>query len=145
MKKFLLVSAVVSVIALMGNWVGYKVPVWEALPGMLILFAVAVVGYGLGRLTPKVTTVVWVSLIGMLVTSPIFPYHEEILALVNKMNFMALATPALSYVGLSLGKEMDSLKTLSWRIVVVSFAVFTGTFLISGLLADLTMRLTGAN
>jgi hypothetical protein len=145
MKNFFVVSLVIGAIALAGNWVGYDVPIWEALPGMLIIFAVALAGYGLGRLMPKVTAVVWVSLLGLLVTSPIFPYHEEIFALLNKVNFMAIATPTLAYVGLSLGKDLESLKSLSWRIVVVSITVFTGTFVISGLLAEITMRLTGSN
>lgn len=145
MKKLLVISLLVGFIALVGNWIGYKVPILEALPGMLILFAVVLGGYGLGLLIPKVATVVWITLLGMLLTSPISPVGQEILAMVSKMNFMALTTPALAYVGLSLGKEMDSLKSLSWKIVVVSLTVFTGTFLFSGVMAEIAIRMTGAH
>lgn len=56
---------------------------------------------------------------------------------------MALATPILAYASLSFGKDLKEFKKLGWRIVVVSLFVYTGTFLLATLIAEIGFRLTG--
>jgi len=142
MKNWISIAGLVATISLIGNWIGYGVPISDSLVGMLIILIVASIGTFISKWNSKLSATVCISLLGLLVTTPIFPFHNFIFAHTKQVNFLALATPALAYVGLSLGKDMDSLKSLSWRIVVVSLMVFTGTFVISGLLAQLTIHLT---
>ncbi len=60
---------------------------------MAIIVGVVVAGYGLYRLTArKLPAVVWVSLIGMVLTYPGTPFSAEVAALTGKINFLALAT-----------------------------------------------------
>lgn len=87
--------------------------------------------------------VIWISLIALIVTTPIFPYNERIVEITGKINFMALATPILAYAGLSLGKDLESFKELGWRIVVISLVVYTGTFLFATLFAEIIFKLQG--
>jgi len=61
----------------------------------------------------------------------------------GKLEFMALATPILAYAGLSFGKDIQEFKKLGWRIVVISLVVYTGTFLLATIFAEITFKLTG--
>ncbi|MBK3495096.1 hypothetical protein JFL43_09550 [Viridibacillus sp. YIM B01967] len=137
---FILIGA----IAIIGNWIGYDVSPIVALPGMLIIVAITVSGFIVEKLLPvKLPVVIWVSFIALLVTSPIFPGNESISKATGHINFMALATPILAYAGLSFGKDLKEFKKLGWRIVVVSLIVYTGTFLLASLVAEIGFRVTG--
>jgi hydrogenase/urease accessory protein HupE len=137
------VLALIGIIAVLGNWVGYDVSPIVALPGMIIIVIITIIGLGLNIFLPKMPSVVWISLIALIVTTPIFPGNEWIVEKTGKINFMALATPILAYAGLSLGKDLKSFKKLGWRIVVISLVVYTGTFLFATLFAEIVFRLQG--
>ena len=61
----------------------------------------------------------------------------------GKVSFLGLCTPILAYAGLSVGKDMDAFKRLSWRIVIVGLFVFVGTFLGSAVIAEAVLRYMG--
>lgn len=144
MKQKLAILSLIGVIAVIGNWIGYGVSPVEALPGIAVIVAVTIVGWSLTEHLPfKLPAVVWISLLALLVTSPIFPGNEYLAEATGKLNFMALATPILAYAGLSLGKDIESFKKLSWRIVLVSLVVYTGTFLFAALFAEVIFRIQG--
>ncbi|TQR13757.1 hypothetical protein [Psychrobacillus soli] len=137
------VLALIGFIAIVGNWVGYDVSPIVALPGIILIVLFTIIGLGLNTLIPKMPAVVWISLIALIATTPIFPGNEWIVEKTGKINFMALATPILAYAGLSLGKDLESFKKLGWRIVVVSLVVYTGTFLFATLFAEIVFKLQG--
>ena len=133
----------VGVFALFGNWINYKVAATDpaAIAGMAIIVGVVIVGYALYRITMrKLPAVVWVSLIGMALTYPGFPYAAETAALTGKINFLALTTPILAFAGLSIAKDVPAFKRLGWRIVVVSFMANAGTFLGATIIAQFFMH-----
>lgn len=130
------IFSLIGLIAIIGNWVGFDVNPIEAIPGMVIIIIITVVGMAITSALPiKIPAVVWVSLIALIITTPIFPGNGWIVEQTTKINFMALATPILAYAGLSLGKDIDSFKKLGWRIVLVSLVVYTGTFLFAAIFA----------
>ena len=137
--------AIIAAIALVGNWIATGVHPIEALPGMLVLCAVSLVGLGIGRIAPfHMPTVAWVSLIAIIVTIPGVPGQAAVLSLVDKVNFLALATPILAYAGLALSQQEFSLaRRAGWKIVIVAICVMLGTFMGSTIIADLTLRLLG--
>ena len=144
MKKKLIILSIIGLIAVIGNWVGYGVSPLEALPGMIVIVAVTIVGWSLTEYLPfKLPAVVWISLLALLITSPIFPGNEYLAEETGKLNFMALATPILAYAGLSLGKDIKNFKKLSWRILLVSLVVYTGTFLFAAMFAEIIFRIQG--
>jgi len=143
MKDQILTFLIIGIIATLGNWVGYHVSPIAAFPGMLIIVAITILGFIANKLVPKIPTVIWVSIIALLVTSSINPFQQSIVKYTEKINFMALATPILAYAGLSFGKDLKEFKKLGWRIVVVSICVYTGTFLFATLIAEIGFRLTG--
>ena len=137
------VLALIGFIAILGNWVGYGVSPIEALPGMIVIVIITIIGLALNVALPKMPSVVWISLIALIVTTPIFPGNEWVVEKTGAINFMALATPILAYAGLSLGKDLESFKKLGWRIVVISLIVYTGTFLFATLFAEIVFKIQG--
>ena len=137
------VLALIGFITLFGNWVGYGVSPIEALPGIIIIVIITVVGLSINALLPKIPAVVWISFIALIVTTPAFPGNGWIVEKTEVINFMALATPILAYAGLSLGKDLDSFKKLSWRIIVISLVVYTGTFFFAAMFAEIIFKLQG--
>ncbi|MFD2618703.1 hypothetical protein [Terrilactibacillus laevilacticus] len=144
MKDMILTYIIIGIIALLGNWAGYHVSPIKALPGMLIIVLITIVGWGIKKILPiNLPAVIYISLIALLVTTKIFPGSEWITKETGNVNFLALATPILAYAGLSFGKDLNQFKKLGWRIVVISFVVYTGTFVISTIMAELSFRFIG--
>ncbi|MBV7274028.1 hypothetical protein [Clostridium thailandense] len=146
MKDNAITLSAIGLITLIGNWIGFGIKPLEALPGMAILVAIAILGWWISKVIPvkiESPTVVWISLLALLLTSPIFPGHEILTKVTNKVNFMALTTPVLSYAGLSLGKDINTFKKLGFRIVVISLLVYTGTFLFATGFAQIVLKLNG--
>lgn len=138
------ILSLIGVIAIIGNWVGYKVNPIEALPGILIIVIITISGLALTNYLPiKIPAVVWISLIALIATTPIFPGNGWIVEQTSKIDFMAIATPILAYAGLSLGKDIDAFKKLGWRIVVISIVVYTGTFLFASIFAEIVFKIQG--
>ena len=135
---------IIGIIAIIGNWIGYDVSPIDALPGICIIVLITITGFILDKIIPlKIPVVIWVSVVALFVSSSIFPGNTYVVEETGKINFMALATPILAYAGLSFGKDLKEFKKLGWRIVVVSLVVYTGTFLLATLFAEIGFRMTG--
>lgn len=146
MKNNAITLSIIGLLTLIGNWIGYGVSPIQALPGIAIIVFVAVFGWWLSKVIPikvESPTVVWISLIGLLITSPIFPGNQWFAQVTGKINFMATTTPVLAYAGLSIGKDIGMFKKLGWRIVFISLLVLTGTFVIATLFAQIMLKLNG--
>ncbi|HHW18655.1 MAG TPA: hypothetical protein GXX30_07120 [Firmicutes bacterium] len=127
-----------------GNFIGYKVPIAEAIPGMLILLVIILAGLLLAKIIPlKIPGIAWITLVGTLVSAPFFPLSDKVIAYVAKINLLATATPVLAYAGIALGKDLGAFKKIGWRIIVVSFAVFVGTYVGSAIIAHLVLKMQG--
>ena len=136
---------IASAIGLVSNWVAMGADPLTALPGMAVLYIVSVAGLLLARLVPfYLPSVAWTSLLAILVTIPGIPGSAWVLAQVEVLNFLALATPALAYGGLALTKgEFDIARKSGWKIVIVAICVMLGTYLGSVIIADITLRIGG--
>lgn len=138
------IFTLIGIIEIIGNWVGFRVNPIEAIPGMAIIIVITIIGMAITSALPiKIPAVVWVSLIALIVTTPILPGNGWIVDQTSKINFMALAIPILAYAGLSLGKDLDSFKKLGWRIIIVSLVVYTGTFLFAAIFSEIKFKLLG--
>jgi len=140
--EMLMLWVLVGALSLAGNWITYKtVPDASVIAGMGIIIGVVMVGYALYRATQRrIVAVLWVSLIGMLLTYPGFPLAPTVVALTGKINFLALTTPILAFAGLSLAKDVPAFRRLGWRIVLVSFMANAGTFIGATVVAQVFMH-----
>ena len=133
----LLAWVVVGGMVLIGNRIGYGVPVMDALPGAVLIIAVVLVGDLIYMATQrKLPAVCWISFVAMALTYPDVPYAAEVAALTGKVNFLAMITPMLTFAGLSLAKDIPAFRRLGWRIVVVSLLANAGVFLAAAMIAQ---------
>ncbi|MDR3589034.1 MAG: hypothetical protein P4N41_05175 [Negativicutes bacterium] len=144
LKETILILLLAGVMAIVGNTLSYNMPAGEAAVGYVIMVAIAVVGMVVARLFPiKLPMVFWISIIAVLSTTPISPIAKMVTYYTGKVDFLALTTPILAYAGLSVGKDLASFQKISWRIVVVSLCVYTGTFLFATMIAQIMLKFEG--
>lgn len=142
---FIIVLLFASVITAVGNVMDGKHDFGAGLVGMFVLAGIAVIGM-LFHMLPignKVPLVFWVSIVGVVISIPGVPGSTWVVAQVEQVSFLAVCTPVLAYAGLSLGKDLEAFRQLSWRIVPVAIAVASGTFICATLLAQITLHLEG--
>lgn len=124
--------------------IGYNMPAGEAAVGYAIMLVITLIGVGLTHAIPlKLPMVFWVSIVALLATSPISPIAKPITYYASKVDFLALCTPILAYAGLSIGKDIDAFKKMSWKIIVVALAVYTGTFICATFIAQIMLHFEG--
>ena len=144
----------VSAYALIGNWLstmksGAPVTPIEALPGMVMLLAITIIGVAisdvLDKALPKnLPAIAYISLVAIIVTIPGFPGAEFAFASMNKIGLLPLCTPILAYAGISLGKDFGTFKSQGLPIVCVALLTFVGTYVGSAVIAEVVLKLTGA-
>ena len=128
------------------NMVGYKAGFYDSLLGTAVLVAIGLVGFALSQIPylNKIYAVIWISVVAIYVSSAAFPWSPWVVQVTSKVQFMAICTPILAFAGLSVGKDMELFRKLSWRIIPVALAVIAGTFLCAAVIAHLALRWEGA-
>ena len=140
----LIVLLITAAITVIGNFAGYGVSILEAIPGILILVAIAFAGIILNKVIPiNIPSVAYIVTLSTVLTIPGVPGAEKIAYYASKVNFLALATPILAYAGIYTGKNLDALKKTGWRIVVLALFVMVGTYIGSAIIAEVILRLLG--
>lgn len=136
-----ILAGIVSIVA---NVVGYHVPVGESIAAVGLLLAITFVGLGVSQVVPgKLPNVFWISMVAMLSTSSLNPMASTFVAILGKINFMAIATTILAYAGLSIGKDLKLFKEISWKMVIVALVVYSGTFVFATLIAQVVLKFEG--
>lgn len=140
---FLLI--LVAIIMAAGNSVGYHIDFMLSLQAMAILVAISIVGFFISKIPVlnKLPVILWVSVAAAVASSPIFPFNEQVVSITNEVSLLAVCTPVLAYAGLAIGKDLALFKSISWRIIPVSLAVFSGTFIFAAIIAQLTLQWEG--
>ena len=140
-----LLLVVVLAIALIGNFVGPDISILAAIPGMLILYVITLVGLVITKYAPfYLPSIAWISLIAILTTMPWIPVSEWLVARLENVDFLALATPVLAYAGLAITRnEVSTFRESGWKIVLVALFVFIGTYVGSAAIAQLVLTIQG--
>lgn len=142
--EWTLVLGVFGIVATLGNWIGYDVLPWVAIPGMIVLIVVSVIGLVLEKIVPgNLPAVGYIGLIGIIISLPWVPGSEFVVEWTSKVSILALATPILAYAGISIGSNWADFRKLGIRSVIVALMVFLGTFIGSALIAEIILRWQG--
>ncbi len=62
---------------------------------------------------------------------------------INAVDFLSITTPILTYAGISVADRLVDLRKMSWKVAITGIFVFIGTYLGSGLLAQLGLMISG--
>src|SRR5690625_2671619 len=134
------VVAVVCIVAWLSN-AAAGIPLLDALPGMIILYVMTMIGLAVTRFMPfYLPSVAWVSLVSIVLTLPWIPGSDWMLAHLGEVNFLAIVTPVLGYAGLALTpREFTMFRRTGWKLIITALLVFTGTFIGSALIAEVLL------
>ena len=147
MQKFktdfpsILIALLFTIIACtVSNMIGYDT-FGNSLPGIVVLSAITLAGYFLSYAVPlkKISSVLWISIIAILLASSISPVSDFVIKSVEGVNINAIITPILAYAGVIIGKDRGAFKSVGIKGIIVAIFVIVGTFLISSLLGDFFM------
>ena len=137
----------VSVIIILTNVIGYKMPVGDSIIGVLLLSAISRVGLTISNFMSrfvKLPSMIYVSLLGLLLACPVSPVKDIIVETTTPVAFLAPATALGVFAGISLGKDLKEFAKMGWKLVLITLFVITGTFIFSALVADVVLKITGA-
>lgn len=149
MSKLLNMAIVLIITGLLvavANLIGYKVDWYSSLLGIAVIVVIGLTGMALSQVPVlnKLPMVFWISFVAVILSLPAFPGSAWIIQTTKKVQFLAITTPVLAYAGLSIGKDIEMFKKLSWRIVPVALAVITGTFIFAAIIAQFVLKWEGA-
>ena len=137
----------VSVVIILTNVIGYKMPVGDSIIGVLLLSAISLVGLTISNFMSrfvKLPSMIYVSLLGLLLACPVSPVKDIIVETTTPVAFLAPATALGAFAGISLGKDLKDFAKMGWKLVLITLFVITGTFIFSALVADVVLKITGA-
>lgn len=129
----------------LANLVGFEVGFMESLPGVLILIGLSIAGVVASKIIPlKLPIVAYVSVLGLLVASPISPVREFVIEAAGRINFTAPLTMVGAYAGISISDQIKEFLKQGWKMILIGVFVMTGTFVCSAIISQVTLSLTGA-
>lgn len=137
----------VSVIIILTNVIGYKMPVKDSIIGVLLLSAISLIGLTISKFMSrfvKLPSMMYVSLLGLLLACPVSPVKDIVVGTTTPVAFLAPATALGAFAGISLGKNLKDFAKMGWKLVLITLFVITGTFIFSALVADIVLKMTGA-
>ena len=137
----------VSVIIILTNVIGYKMPVKDSIIGVLLLSAISLIGLTISKFMSrfvKLPSMMYVSLLGLLLACPVSPVKDIVVGTTTPVAFLAPATALGAFAGISLGKDLKDFAKMGWKLVSITLFVITGTFIFSALVADIVLKMTGA-
>ena len=137
----------VSVIIILTNVIGYKMPVKDSIIGVLLLSAISLIGLTISKNMSrfvKLPSMMYVSLLGLLLACPVSPVKDIVVGTTTPVAFLAPATALGAFAGISLGKDLKDFAKMGWKLVLITLFVITGTFIFSALVADIVLKMTGA-
>ena len=137
----------VSVVIILTNVIGYKMPVGDSIIGVLLLSAISLVGLTISNFMSrfvKLPSMIYVSLLGLLLACPVSPVKDIVIETTTPVAFLAPATALGAFAGISLGKDLKEFAKMGWKLVLITLFVITGTFIFSALVADVVLKITGA-
>ncbi len=114
------------------------------LGGYLAMAALTVIGIWLSHLTRhKIPAIVWVITFGALSTTSLSPFAEQVVALVEPIDFLSVCTVVLTIAGLSLGKDLPLLRNIGWKIIPVGLVAIAASYLVSVMVAEVALGYWG--
>lgn len=144
-QEWVVLFVIVSLLVLVGNWIGYEVMPLAALPGLLVLVGLSLVGLIIHKALPfkKIPSIAYIGILGFIITIPGMPFQEKLVEWTAQVNLLAIATPILAYAGISIGRSWTDFAKLGWKTIIIGMCVLLGTYLGSAIIAEIILRFQG--
>lgn len=137
-----LTLVVVGLIALISNWIGQDIMPSKAVPGVLALMGIALIGMILQQLIPlNIPSIAYIGVLGLVLTIPGMPTAPYIVSWTHNVELMALATPVVAYAGISIGNSWTDFAKLGWKTIVVGMVILMSTYVGSAVVAHIVLKI----
>lgn len=142
-KKCFILLMIFSLITSFGTWLGLNNSFINIFVGMIIISVITIVGMIISATLPyKIPSIVYISLIGILLVIPGVPTADLISYYVSYVDLTVICIVFMAYVGVAIGEDWQIFKKIGLKGIVITFFVIAGTFLGSALIAQLVLTLT---
>lgn len=88
-------------------------------------------------------TFAYATIIGIAICLPDTSLRTFILESIGKIQFLSVCVPLLAFAGLSVGGQLEELKKMSWKIVVLFLLVSTACFFGASIVAQIGFSMKG--
>ncbi|MET3921019.1 DUF3100 domain-containing protein [Arthrobacter sp. UYEF20] len=138
-RTAILAYAITGASALLMNYVGTKSVTWNDALGVAVLVLLTGLSFRLARLLPSVPSSVWVLTLTTVLSAPFLPTAGLIAGLTQHLDVILIGLPALTLIGLTVGRDIKALKSLSWKIVVVALLTYSASFVAAAALGQFAL------
>lgn len=135
-----LAYGVVGVSGLLMNILGTKTFAVTDVLGMVMLLLTAF-SFKLSRWVPSVPSSVWVLGLATILSAPFLPTSALLASWTGNLNVILLGVPTLGLIGLTIGRDIPALKSLSWKVVVVALITYSASFIAAAALGQSVLHL----
>ncbi|WP_138414724.1 DUF3100 domain-containing protein [Sinomonas gamaensis] len=139
-RMTLVAYTVVGLMALIANVVGSKSFHPEDLMGVAMLLTLTWLAFALSKLVPAVPSSVWVLSMATVLSAPFMPTAGFLGGMTQHLDSLLVGLPALTLIGLTLGRDIGALKSLSWKVVVVALVTYGASFLAAAAVGQLVLH-----
>lgn len=108
--------------------------------GVVVLGGLTALAFVLAKYVPAVPSSVWVLGLGTLATAPFMPFSETVIALTHNLDALYVGLGSIALLGMNLGRDVNALKTLNWRTVIVAMLTFSASFVAAAALAQFVIH-----
>lgn len=108
--------------------------------GVLILLALTAVALVLAKLVPAVPSSIWVLALATIASATFIPIGPFVASAAQNINVLFAGLPMIALIGMSLGRDVKALRSLSWKIVIVALMTFTSSFLAAAVIAQIAFQ-----
>ncbi|MEV5052601.1 DUF3100 domain-containing protein [Arthrobacter sp. LAR12-1-1.1] len=135
----ILAFAIAGASALVMNVVGTKNFAWNDVAGVIVLLLLTGLSFRLTRLLPSVPSSVWVLTVTTVLSAPFLPTAGLLAGLTEDLDVILIGLPALTLIGLTVGRDIKALKSLSWKIIVVALVTYSASFIAAAALGQMAL------
>ncbi|MEE2568131.1 DUF3100 domain-containing protein [Pseudarthrobacter sp. J64] len=122
------------------NSLGTKSFTLNDVTGVVILGGLTALAFLLAKYVPSVPSSVWVLALATLATAPFTPFSSTIIGFTHNLEALYVGLGSIALLGMNLGRDVDALKTLNWRIVIVAMLTFSASFIAAAALAQFVIN-----
>lgn len=108
--------------------------------GVLLLGVLTAAAFLIAKFVPRVPASVWVLALGTLVAAPFMPTAGLVTSLTEHVDALFVGLGSIALLGLNLGRDVNALKSLNWKIVIVGMMTFTASFVAAVVLAQFVIH-----
>ena len=129
----------------LASWVGFGTGIADSLPGILVVIVLSLLGMACTKLIPlKLPIVAYVSILGLLVACPLSPVREFVVEAVSKIELTAPLALVGAFAGIGVADQLGFFAKQGWKMIVVGIVFMTGSFVITAVISQALLMLTGA-